>query len=117
MELKTAVAALGALAHTSRLAVYRLLVQAGPKGLAVGDLKARTRIPAATLTHHLHTLRRAGLVDDTRDGRSIVCRADYTRMNGLLEFLTENCCGDPSACAPAASCKPTNPKSRRKMRP
>jgi ArsR family transcriptional regulator len=116
MELKTAVAALGALAHASRLAVYRLLVQAGPDGLAVGDLQARTRIPAATLTHHLHALRRAGLVDDTRDGRSIVCRADYARMNGLLEFLTENCCGDPAACAPAAPCKSTNPKPRRRTR-
>ncbi len=117
MELKTAVAALGALAHTSRLAVYRLLVQAGPQGLAVGDLKARTRIPAATLTHHLHALRHAGLVDDTRDGRSIVCRADYARMNGLLQFLTENCCGDPASCAPATPCKPASPKSRRRTRP
>jgi DNA-binding transcriptional ArsR family regulator len=116
MELKTAVAALGALAHESRLAVYRLLVQAGPDGLAVGELQARTRIPAATLTHHLHALRRAGLVDDTRDGRSIVCRADYARMNGLLEFLTENCCGNPAACAQATSCKPANSKSRKKTR-
>jgi ArsR family transcriptional regulator, arsenate/arsenite/antimonite-responsive transcriptional repressor len=116
MEIKTAVTALGALAHASRLAVYRLLVQAGPDGLAVGDLLARMRIPAATLTHHLHALRRAGLVDDTRDGRSIVCRADYARMNGLLEFLTENCCGDAAACAPAAPCKPAAPKSRRRNR-
>ena len=117
MEMNAAVAALGALAHASRLAVYRLLVQAGPTGLAVGDLQARTRIPAATLTHHLHALRRAGLVDDLRDGRSIVCRADYARMNGLLEFLTENCCGDPSACAPVKPCKPLPAaKSRRRIR-
>lgn len=116
MEIKVAVTALGALAHASRLAVYRLLVQAGPRGLAVGDLQARTRIPAATLTHHLHALRRAGLVDDARNGRSIVCRADYERMNGLLEFLTENCCGDAAACAPATPCKPANPKSRRRIR-
>jgi DNA-binding transcriptional ArsR family regulator len=118
MEMKTAVAALGALAHASRLAVYRLLVQAGPEGLAVGELQSRTRIPAATLTHHLHALRRAGLVDDARDGRSIVCRADYVQMNGLLAFLTENCCGDPSACTPAAACKPAAPnKSTRRSRP
>jgi DNA-binding transcriptional ArsR family regulator len=115
MEMNAAVTALGALAHASRLAVYRLLVQAGPKGLAVGELQTRTRIPAATLTHHLHALRRAGLVDDARNGRSIVCRADYERMNGLLEFLTENCCGDPATCAPAAPCKPANvSKSRRR---
>jgi len=119
MEIKIAVAALGALAHESRLAVYRLLVQAGPAGLAVGELQSRTRIPPATLTHHLHALRRAGLVDDARDGRSIVCRADYAQMNGLLAFLTENCCGDPSACAPAAACKPaaTSNKSTRRSRP
>jgi DNA-binding transcriptional ArsR family regulator len=117
MEIKTAVTALGALAHASRLAVYRLLVQAGPEGLAVGELQARTRIPPATLTHHLHALRRAGLVDDARDGRSIVCRADYARMNGLLAFLTENCCGDAAACPPAASCKPAPPsKIRRRTR-
>jgi DNA-binding transcriptional ArsR family regulator len=117
MEMKSAVVALSALAHASRLAVYRLLVQAGPQGLAVGDLQARTRIPAATLTHHLHALRRAGLVDDARDGRSIVCRADYAQMNTLLAFLTENCCGDPAACPPAAACKPAAAaKSTRRSR-
>jgi ArsR family transcriptional regulator, arsenate/arsenite/antimonite-responsive transcriptional repressor len=117
MEMKTAVAALAALAHASRLAVYRLLVQAGPDGLAVGELQARTRIPPATLTHHLHALRRAGLVDDVRDGRSIVCRADYARMDGLLAYLTENCCGDPAVCAPVAACKPATPtKSPRRAR-
>jgi ArsR family transcriptional regulator len=116
MEMNAAVTGLGALAHASRLAVYRLLVQAGPKGLAVGELQTRTRIPAATLTHHLNALRRAGLVDDARDGRSIVCHADYERMNGLIEFLTENCCGEPAACAPAAPCKPANvSKSRRRI--
>jgi ArsR family transcriptional regulator, arsenate/arsenite/antimonite-responsive transcriptional repressor len=114
MEIKAAVSALSALAHPSRLAVFRLLVQAGPDGLAVGELGARTRIPPATLTHHLNALRRAGLVDDSRDGRSIVCRADYERMDALLAFLTENCCGDPSACAPPSSCRPAVPKSRRR---
>jgi ArsR family transcriptional regulator len=116
MEMNAAVTALGALAHASRLAVYRLLVQAGPDGLAVGELQSRTRIPPATLTHHLHALRRAGLVDDARDGRSIVCRADYARMNGLIDFLTENCCGDSAACAPATSCKPVAAKPRRRTR-
>ena len=117
MESKTVVAALAALAHAHRLALYRLLVQAGPDGLAVGQLQARTRIAPATLTHHLHALRRAGLVEDLRDGRSIVCRADYARMNELVAFLTENCCGDSSLCMPAAPCKPaTSPKARRRSR-
>jgi DNA-binding transcriptional ArsR family regulator len=118
MEMKSAVAALGALAHARRLAVYRLLVQAGPGGLAVGELQSRTRIAPATLTHHLHALRRAGLVDDARDGRSIVCHADYARMNALLAFLTENCCGDAAACAPPAPCKPAGAaRSPRRLRP
>ena len=112
MESVAAVTALAALAHESRLAVYRLLVQAGPDGLGVGELQARTDIPPATLTHHLHALRRAGLVVDTRDGRSITCRADYAQMNALLAFLTENCCGGTPACAPDTACKPA-PTNRR----
>ena len=109
MESIDAVIALAALAHESRLAVYRLLVQAGPDGLGVGELQARTDIPPATLTHHLHALRRAGLVADTREGRAITCRADYAQMNALLAFLTRNCCGDASACAPDVVCKPGRP--------
>ena len=115
MELKTAATALAALAHESRLRLYRLLVQAGAGGLAVGDLQVRTGIAPATLTHHLHALRRAGLIDDTREGRSIVCHADYACMNALLAFLTENCCGDGAACAPAAACRPAA-RSARKTR-
>jgi DNA-binding transcriptional ArsR family regulator len=115
MESNAAVAALSALAHESRLAVFRLLVQAGPDGLAVGELQARTGIPPATLTHHLNALRRAGLVADARDGRSITCRADYACMNALLAFLTENCCGEPAACMPGPACKPT--RSPRRNRP
>lgn len=115
MESIAAVAALSALAHESRLGVYRLLVQTGPEGLAVGELQTRTGIPPATLTHHLNALRRAGLVADARDGRSITCRADYACMNALLAFLTENCCGEPAACMPATACKPT--RSPRRNRP
>ena len=116
MELLEAADALAALGHESRLSVYRLLVQAGPEGLAVGELQARTGIAPATLTHHLHALRRAGLVADARDGRSILCSADYARMNTLLAFLTENCCGDETSCAPGAACKPAKTKTRRSRR-
>jgi ArsR family transcriptional regulator, arsenate/arsenite/antimonite-responsive transcriptional repressor len=112
MKSIDAVTALTALAHESRLALYRLLVQAGPDGLGVGELQVRTDIPPATLTHHLHALRRAGLVVDTRDGRSVTCRADYARMNALLAFLTENCCGGATVCAPDTVCKPA-PTHRR----
>jgi len=110
MKYTTAVEALKALAHDTRLTAYRLLVQAGPDGLAVGDISDRLKLPPPTLTSHLNVLRHAGLVRDVREGRSIRCRADYTRMNALLGFLTENCCGsDTASCAP--SCTP-QPKRR-----
>lgn len=113
MKSNTAVEALKALAHDSRLAAYRLLVQAGPEGLAVGELGDRLKLPGATLTNHLNVLRHAGLVRDVREGRSIRCRADYERMNALLGFLTENCCGSYAAsCAPSCAPKPKRSPSR-----
>jgi ArsR family transcriptional regulator, arsenate/arsenite/antimonite-responsive transcriptional repressor len=93
METETALAALGALSHQHRLAAFRALVQAGPDGLAVGELRDRLGIPAATLTAHLNVLRSAGLVSDLREGRSIRVSTDFARMNALIAFLTENCCG------------------------
>jgi len=109
MKSNDVVRALAALAQDSRLAAYRLLVQAGDAGLAVGEIGERLKLPGATLSNHLNVLRRAGLVRDVREGRSIRCRADYARMNALLGFLTENCCGDA-----AASCAPTCAPNRRK---
>ena len=107
MKQTSAVEVLKALAHDTRLATYRLLVQAGPGGLAVGEVGERLKLPAPTLTSHLNVLRHAGLVRDAREGRSIRCRADYARMNALLGFLTENCCGsDTSSCAPACAPQP-----------
>jgi ArsR family transcriptional regulator len=105
MDNATAVEALSALSHESRLAAYRQLVQAGVAGLAVGELRERLALPPATLSAHLNVLRAAGLVDDEREGRVIRIRANYARMNALLAFLTENCCAGDAACAPAA-CKP-----------
>jgi len=109
MKSNDVVRALAALAQDSRLAAYRLLVQAGDTGLAVGEIGERLKLPGATLSNHLNVLRRAGLVRDVREGRSIRCRADYARMNALLGFLTENCCGDA-----AASCAPTCAPNRSK---
>lgn len=112
MKTDQAVAALKALAQDSRLAAYRLLVRAGPQGLAVGELASRLKLPGATLTNHLNVLRQAGLVRDEREGRVIRCRADYPHMNALLGFLTENCCaGEAEACGPASTCAtPTHKK-------
>lgn len=104
MKHDQAVQSLSALAQDSRLAIYRLLVQAGEAGLPVGEIADRLKLPSPTLTAHLNILRHAGLVRDTREGRSIRCRADYRRMNALLAFLTENCCGEPtSTCASACT--------------
>lgn len=106
METKTALSALSALSHESRLAAFRQLVQAGPDGLSVGELRERLALPAATLTAHLNILRAAALVHDQREGRVIRVRANYLQMNALLAYLTENCCGGVDSCAPAAICPP-----------
>ena len=99
MNTSRAVKALRALAHDHRLAAYRSLVQAGPEGMAVGELREELALAPATLTSHLIQLRAAGLVSDEREGRVIRIRADFDQMNDLVGFLTENCCGGKS-CAP-----------------
>ena len=104
MDTSQTVIALRALAHDHRLAAYRALVQAGPGGMAVGELRDQLDLAPATLTAHLNQLRAAGLVTDEREGRVIRIRADYDRMNGLIGFLTENCCGGKS-CVPAVKKK------------
>lgn len=115
MKTSDTVVSLKALAHARRLELYRLLVQAGPEGTTVGALQTQTRHAAATLTNHLNALRRAGLVKDRRDGRNIWCCADYTRMNALLAYLTENCCaGKP--CGPNAACAPAPVRPKRSIR-
>lgn len=112
MKQASAIEALKALAHDTRLAAYRLLVQAGPEGLAVGEVGDRLKLPAPTLSSHLNVLRHAGLVRDMREGRSIRCRADYARMDALLGFLTEKCCGNAAAalgpaCTPRSKRRPS----------
>jgi DNA-binding transcriptional ArsR family regulator len=98
MESKAAVAALSALAHESRLAVFRLLVRAGPAGLAAGEIAADLDLPNATLSFHLNQLRHAGLVTFHRTGRSLIYAAEYELMNDLLAYLTENCCQGSAEC-------------------
>ena len=112
MKSKDALTCLNALAQEHRLNLFRLLVQAGDEGMAVGELAAATGLAGATLTNHLHILRRAGMVGDERRGRVIQCRANYLQMNELLGFLTENCCTGSTAadCAAAATCKPARKK-------
>jgi ArsR family transcriptional regulator, arsenate/arsenite/antimonite-responsive transcriptional repressor len=101
MESKTAVTALAALAQDSRLRVYRILVQAGPDGMAATEIAEKLGIPANTLSFHLKTLSHAGLVQSRQAGRFIYYSTNYEQMNALLGFLTENCCGGQS-CTPLA---------------
>lgn len=106
MEPLEAVAALGALAQENRLEVFRLLVQAGPRGLPAGQIAERLKLASPTLSFHLAQLRHAGLVKVKRDGRSLIYAADYDGMNELMGFLTENCCaGDAAGCGVPA-CEP-----------
>ena len=109
METKSALVALSALGHESRLAAFRQLIQAGTGGLAVGELRERLALPPATLSAHLNILRAAGLVQDQREGRVIRVRADYAQMNALLAYLTENCCAG-SPCGPSSPCLPPTKK-------
>jgi DNA-binding transcriptional ArsR family regulator len=120
MEAANAVVALSALAQESRLAIYRLLVQAGPTGLSVGEIGASVRIAPATLSFHLKELFHAALVVSRQEGRFVYYSANYAAMNDLIGFLTENCCaGDSVGCgSPCAtdSCAPGKPKSRARAR-
>jgi ArsR family transcriptional regulator len=101
MESKVAVASLSALGHEGRLAIFRLLVKAGPAGLAAGEIARRLDSLPNTLSANLNVLSHAGLIGSRRDGRSIIYAADFAAMSGLLGFLMEDCCnGAPEICAP-----------------
>ena len=101
-----AVAALAALAQENRLDIFRLLVQAGPEGMAAGQVAERLGLAPNTLTFHFDRLRFAGLVTVRRDGRSMIYAARFEAMNNLVSFLTENCCQGAQECTPDAACKP-----------
>ena len=109
MEKSRAIAALAALAQDNRLDVFRLLVRAGAKGMPAGAVASALDLAPNTLSFHFDRLRQAGLVTCTRDGRSLIYAAKYDTMNGLLAYLTENCCEGvaadwaPAACRPAAA--------------
>jgi ArsR family transcriptional regulator, arsenate/arsenite/antimonite-responsive transcriptional repressor len=111
MEKTDAVNALAALAQDNRLDVFRLLVQAGPKGMAAGAVAEALNIPPNTLTFHFDRLRGSGLVTVRREGRSMIYAAQFDTMNSLLAFLTENCCGG-EPCTPAAECMPGRKRTK-----
>ena len=109
-----AVQALAALAHETRLALFRLLVERGPDGLPAGMVAERLDIAPSSLSFHLQALAHAGLVTQRRVSRQIFYAADFTAMNGLVAYLTENCCGGAARCAPA--CEPAKALSTKRTK-
>jgi DNA-binding transcriptional ArsR family regulator len=99
-----AISALGALANEHRLALFRLLVRTGEKGLPAGAIAAELAIPNSSLSFHLSHLNEAGLVKQERQGRSLIYSANYAAMNALVGYLMENCCAGSGGCSPDAAC-------------
>jgi ArsR family transcriptional regulator len=115
MKTPAVIDALAALAHEHRLAIYRLLVEQGPQGLAAGSIGERVGLQPSSLTFHLQSLHRAGLISQQRASRQLIYSADYDAMNGLVGYLTDNCCAaQASACCPAPSARGARPARRRK---
>lgn len=106
MEMKEALVALTALGQATRLAIFRLLVEAGPDGRLAGDIASALSVPAATLSFHLKDLSHAGLISAEPRSRYVCYRANFESMNQLIEYLTRNCCAgsDQKECPPALTC-------------
>lgn len=103
METKQVITALGALAQESRLGVFRLLVRAGPSGMAASKIAEQIGIPPSSLSFHLKELSYAGLIASRQEGRFVIYAANFDVMNGLIGYLTENCCGG-NPCSPVSGC-------------
>jgi DNA-binding transcriptional ArsR family regulator len=98
MNIETAARQLEALGNPTRLTIYRTLVRAGGNGLPVGKLQLKLDIPSSTLSHHVRKLVDVNLVTQERQATTLICRANYTSMNGLLGFLADECCADANDC-------------------
>ena len=113
MESDSAILALGALAQGTRLDTFRLLVRAEPDGLPAGDVARALGVPQNTMSAHLATLARAGLVRSERRSRSIIYRVDLDRLRDLMTFLARDCCaGSAVLCAPFMKSVPIGPTTR-----
>jgi ArsR family transcriptional regulator len=108
MKTPQIIEALGALAHEHRLAIFRLLIERGPEGLPAGRIAGRVGLVPSSLTFHLQSLQRAGLITQRRESRQLFYAADFAAMNGLVGYLTENCCSE-SGAACSVSCAPAQP--------
>lgn len=107
MNTKSAVILLSSIAQEARLDIFRLLVQAGSNGLAAGVIGEKLQIPPSTLSFHLKELSISGLIKSRQVSRFIYYSANYEEMNGLLAYLTENCCAGNAACCPDVTCDET----------
>ena len=114
METSNAAALLAALGHESRLAIFRLLVEAGPEGVNASAIGEQLRLPPATLSFHLAHLSRMGLIHGQRESRFIHYSAEFATMDELIAFLTENCC-QGQACLPKTETCDTMEKRRSRM--
>jgi ArsR family transcriptional regulator len=109
MDAGQVIAALNALAHETRLKLFRMLVERGPDGLPAGTIAQKLETPPSSLTFHLQQMVAAGLIVQRRVSRQLFYSADFTVMNGLVGYLTENCCGGQSCapvCSPQQACLP-----------
>jgi ArsR family transcriptional regulator, arsenate/arsenite/antimonite-responsive transcriptional repressor len=106
MEEKEVVHSLAALAQAARLQVFRALVVAGPQGMTPGSLAETLEVPASTLSFHLKELMHAGMISQQRDGRNLIYRASFERMNELLAYLTAHCCQGQQCLASTAPIRP-----------
>src|SRR5688500_10734359 len=102
MNIETVASQLEALGNPTRLTIYRTLVRAGGNGLPVGKLQLKLDIAASTLSHHIKRLVEVNLVSQERQATTLICRANYTAMNGLIGYLSDECCADEAGCAATA---------------
>jgi DNA-binding transcriptional ArsR family regulator len=118
MDQRQAISAFGALAQDTRLSIVRMLVKAGPHGMAAGMIAEHVGVAASNVSFHLKDLEHAGLVTSRREARSIIYSSDYETLSGLIAFLMKDCCnGHPEICNPALAstcCTPASKKKRKK---
>lgn len=114
MKANKIVAALGALGQETRLELFRLLVQKGPEGLPAGRIAEKLGVPPSSLTFHLKHLTHTGLITQRRLSRQLIYAADYEMMNAVMSYLTENCCGAGTICAPQCNPAAAAPKGRKR---
>jgi ArsR family transcriptional regulator, arsenate/arsenite/antimonite-responsive transcriptional repressor len=116
MKSPMVITALSALAHEHRLAIFRLLVERGPEGLSAGAIGEGVGLLPSSLTFHLQNLQRAGLIAQQRISRQLIYSADFDAMNGLIGYLTENCCGQGNSDC-ATTCKPVAAATKARNKP